>query len=138
MDDKGRLKVPAEFRAWLETFPSHPRVFVTSFDGQSARIYPLAEWAAVEQKLAAMPSTHEARQRFQHIVNYYGQNAELDTQGRVLIHPRLRSTAGITGDVDVLATASHLDVWNGGRLLEAIQARPLSHDDFAALAAHGI
>jgi MraZ protein len=138
IDDKGRLKVPAEFRAWLETFPSHPRLFVTSVDGRSARIYPLAEWEAVEARLAAMPSSHEARQRFQRVVNYYGQNADLDAQGRVLIHPRLRGAADMSGDVDVLGSSSFLDVWNGARLLEDIQNSPLGRDDFAALASHGL
>ena len=41
-------------------------------------------WLALEEKLAQVPSTHPARIKFFDRVNYYGQAAEFDTQGRVL------------------------------------------------------
>ena len=71
-------------------------------------------------------------------VNYFGQVAELDGQGRVLIHPRLRDSAAISGDVDVLGVLTYLDVWNHERFAARITGNPLTDDDLNALSAAGI
>jgi DNA-binding transcriptional regulator/RsmH inhibitor MraZ len=68
----------------------------------------------------------------------YGQAAELDAQGRVLVPARLRDTATISGDVDVLGQYSYLDVWNHDRFLTKLQRDPFTDDDARALAEFGI
>ncbi len=100
IDDKGRLKIPNAFRGLIEG--THGKdVFVTSITGEYVRIYPMPVWLAYEEKLAAVPTTHPARLKFFERINYFGQTGEFDQQGRVLIHPRLRETAGMIGEVDV-------------------------------------
>ena len=137
IDDKGRLKVPNGFRALVQQ--SYGRdVFVTSLTGESVRIYPMPIWQSLETKLGNMPSSHPARQRFLDRVNYYGQTAEFDTQGRVLIHPRLRDSAGMTGDVDVFGQYEWLDVWNHERFVAKLQREPYTDDDARALSEFGI
>jgi MraZ protein len=137
IDDKGRLKVPSAFRSLIEE-KYGTQLFVTSTDGESVRVYPLPVWQEIEARLAAMPSTHPARRRFLDRVNYFGQIAEIDGQGRVLIHPRLRDSAAIAGDVDVLGVLSYLDVWNHDRFAARIASNPLTDDDLNALSAAGI
>ena len=137
IDDKGRLKVPSAFRSLIEEKYGN-QLFVTSTDGESVRVYPLPVWQEIETRLAAMPSTHPARRRFLDRVNYFGQVAELDGQGRVLIHPRLRDSAAISGDVDVLGVLTYLDVWNHERFAARITNNPLTDDDLNALSAAGI
>jgi MraZ protein len=137
IDDKGRLKVPSAFRSLIEEKYGN-QLFVTSTDGESVRVYPLAVWQEIETRLAAMPSTNPARRRFLDRVNYYGQIAEIDGQGRVLIHPRLRDSAAISGDVDVLGVLTYLDVWNHDRFAARIASNPLTDDDLNALSAAGI
>jgi MraZ protein len=95
-------------------------------------------WLGVEQRLARMPSTHPARIKFLDRVNYFGQTGEFDAQGRVLIPPRLREAAGMTGDVDVLGQVDYLEVWNHERFLAKLQREPFSDDDARALAEYGI
>ena len=79
-----------------------------------------------------------AKLRFLDRINYYGQTAELDTQGRVIIPYQLRDAATMTGDVDVLGQYSYLDVWNHDRFLAKLQREPYSDDDARALAEFGI
>jgi MraZ protein len=137
IDDKGRLKIPNAFRALVEG--QHGKeVFVTSLTGEYVRIYPMPVWAALEEKLAAVPSTLPARLKFFDRVNYFGQAAEFDLQGRVLIHPRLRESAGMTGDVDVFGQYAWLDVWNHERFVAKLQREPYTDDDARALAEFGI
>ena len=79
-------------------------------------------WIDIEEKLGATPSTHPSRLRFLDRVNFFGQVVEkADTQGRVLIPARLRETAAITGDVDVLGQYNYLDAWNHDRWLTRLQ-----------------
>jgi MraZ protein len=137
IDEKGRLKVPNGFRVLLERqFGS--AVFVTSLSGDYVRIYPMPVWTELEQKLAAMPSTHPSRARYFDRVNYYGQPGELDKQGRVLIPSRLRESAGMVGDVDVFGQYNFLDVWNHDRFIAKMQREPFTDDDARALAQFGI
>jgi MraZ protein len=137
IDDKGRLKVPNAFRAAIQK-DHGAELFVTSLTGQSVRIYPLPVWADLQQRLGKVPSTNPARQRFLDRVNFYGQRAELDAQGRVVIHARLREGAHITGEVDVLGQQSYLEVWNHERLLAKLAAEPFTDDDAKALSDFGI
>jgi MraZ protein len=137
IDDKGRLKVPNAFRAVIQK-DHGSELFVTSLTGQSVRIYPMPIWLDVERRLAQVPSTHPARQRFLDRVNFYGQVGELDPQGRVLIQPRLRETALMNGEVDVLGQQSYLEVWNHERLVARLSAEPFTDDDAKALSDFGI
>ena len=137
IDDKGRLKVPNMFRTLLETKYGR-ELFLTSVSGEYVRIYPMPVWLELEQKLGDMPSTHPARLRFLDRVNYFGQVAELDTQGRVLIPLRLRDAATMAGDVDVLGQVRYLDVWNHDRFLTKLQREPYTDDDARALSEFGI
>jgi MraZ protein len=137
IDDKGRLKVPNAFRSLIEG--THGKeAFVTSLTGEYVRIYPMPVWLALEEKLGKMPTTHPARLKFFDRVNYFGQTAELDVQGRVLIHPRLRDSAGMAGEVDVLGQYEYLDVWNHERFTAKLQREPYTDDDARALSEFGI
>ena len=97
-------------------------LFLTSLSGEYIRIYPMPVWLEIEQKLGEMPSTNPSKLRFLDRVNYFGQAAELDVQGRVLIPVRLRDAATMSGDVDVLGQFSYLDVWNHDRFLTKCSA----------------
>ena len=137
IDDKGRLKVPNGFRSLLEAKFGRD-LFLTSLTGESVRIYPMPVWLETEEKLGRMPSTHPARLRFLDRVNYYGQAGELDTQGRTLIPVRLRESATMTGDVDVLGYYNYLEVWNHDRLVAKLQREPFTDDDARALSDLGL
>ena len=137
IDDKGRLKVPNVFRSVLESKYGR-ELFLTSLTGEYVRLYPMPVWIDIEEKLGQMPSTHPSRLRFLDRVNFFGQAGELDAQGRVLIPARLRETAAIAGDVDVLGQYNYLDTWNHDRLQAKLQREPFSDDDAKALSEFGI
>jgi MraZ protein len=137
IDDKGRLKVPNTFRAALESKYGR-ELFLTSLSGEFVRIYPMPVWLEIEQKLGSMPSTHPSRVRFLDRVNYFGQAAELDGQGRVIIPVRLREAATMAGDVDILGQITWLDVWNHERFLTKIQREPYTDEDARTLSEFGV
>lgn len=137
IDDKGRLKIPNAFRALVED-QHGAGLYLTSVTGESVRVYPMPVWLGVEERLRRMPTTHPARLKFLDRVNYFGQLSEFDSQGRVSIPPRLRESAGMAGDVDVLGQVDYLEVWNHDRLLARFDREPFTDDDAKALAEFGI
>jgi MraZ protein len=134
IDEKSRLKIPSDFRAFIEQH--HGReLFVTSFVGDCVRIYPMPVWVAIEQQLGSNSLLPDpATQHFFQSVNYFGQAAEIDNQGRVLIHQRLREKADMTGEVDVVGSYDHLQVWNHERFKSRIENAPLTEAELRELA----
>ncbi len=137
IDVKGRLKVPTEFRRILEE--SYGReVFITSIVGQSAKVYPLQVWEEKERKLASVPSSNRALQRFLERVNHFGQQLKLDAQGRVVVPQILRERAEVLGEVVVSGRIDHLEVWNRERFDQKLDEEPFTDEDSDALAEYGI
>ncbi|HEV2879850.1 MAG TPA: hypothetical protein VGX24_00975 [Pyrinomonadaceae bacterium] len=137
IDAKGRLKVPTTFRRHIQETHG-AEVYVTSLTGESVRIYPLAEWEGIEQRLALLPSMDTARRKFLDRTNYYGQQTTIDGQGRVLIHPLLRKSAGVMGDVAVLGYLNYLEVWELEQFQRRLLSDPYTEEDEAAIARLGI
>jgi MraZ protein len=135
IDEKGRLKIPTAFRIVVHARKG-PDVYITSLTGDSVLIYPTEVWAALEAKLRAKSQFVPAISKFLDRVAYYGQNDELDPQGRVTIPTHLRERAGIVGEVRVLGRITYLEVWNEQRLLEKMAGDPWTDADSAVLAEH--
>ncbi len=137
IDSKGRLKVPTTFRRFIEE--THGTEFyVTSLTGECVRFYPLPEWVSIEQRLALLPSMDPSRRKFLDRTNYYGQQSPMDGQGRVLIHPLLRKSAGVVGDVAVLGYLTYLEVWELERFEQRLVSDPYTEEDEAAIARLGV
>lgn len=137
IDSKGRLKVPTLFRRYVEE-KYGAALYVTSLAGDCVRIYPMPEWEAIEQRLSLLPSMDPARRKFLDRTNYYGQQSAMDTQGRVLIHPLLRKSAQVVGDVAVLGYLTYLEVWELDKFQQRMLADPYTEEDEAAIASLGI
>ncbi|HEY3173388.1 MAG TPA: division/cell wall cluster transcriptional repressor MraZ [Thermoanaerobaculia bacterium] len=132
VDEKGRLKVPGVFRAQIEE-AFGPELFVTSIHGRNVLLYPLAMWRALEEKLAALPAVHRAKNKFLERVNYYGQDASLDGQGRVLIPQILRDAAKLPAEVVVTGNIDHLIVSDRGALSGRLATEDFTPEDYDEL-----
>lgn len=137
IDEKGRLKVPAEFRKIIEDKYGR-ECFITSQDGERALVYPLPVWFDFQARLAKVPSTSQAKAKLLERVNYFGHVASIDSQGRVLVPAVLRNVAGIADDVVVLGSQDHLIVWNDEKIQQKLKSEPLTEDDFKELELHGV
>jgi MraZ protein len=111
VDEKGRLKVPAEFKRVIDEKYSS-QFYITSLDGKVAQLYPFEEWERIEQKLAALSTYNPTKKKFLARVNYWGQTVEMDGQGRLLMPQLLRDSAQIKGEVAVTGNLTHLEVRN--------------------------
>ncbi len=133
VDEKGRLKIPSAYLSHLKKDGTGDRYFVTSLNGQSARIYPFEEWEDIEKSLKDAAKSNLVRSKFLKVSNYYGKEVKLDKQGRILIPPVLRESAELRGEVDVLGHLDYLEVWNHERFVDDLRKNPLTEADLAAL-----
>ncbi len=125
VDEKGRLKVPAEFKRLIDE-KYGMEFYITSRDGKVAEIYPVEEWRRIEEKLTKLSNFNPSKKRFLNKVNYYGQMVEMDAQGRVLIPQILRESAAVKGDVAVYGNLTYLEV----RSMEV--SKQLAEEQFTA------
>jgi len=137
VDEKGRLKVPAEFKRVIDEKYSQ-QFYITSFDGKVAQVYPFEEWERIEQKLASLSIFNPTKKKFLARVNYYGQQVEMDGQGRLLIPQLLRETAQIKGEVAVLGNLTYLEVRNLELFKREIEEDKFTPDDEKTLDELGI
>jgi MraZ protein len=137
VDEKGRLKLPAEFKRRTDEVYG-TSFYITSTDGKRARVYPMQEWEKVEATLAEIPSMNPAKKKFLDVTNYYGQVAEIDGQGRILIPQILRESAKLTTDCVVLGVQTVLEIVNREEFEAELKQNQLTPEDEAALAALGL
>jgi MraZ protein len=104
VDEKGRLKLPAEFLEYLEALKV-TKVFITTFDQRQARIYPIAVWKVNEALFEN--SADPAAERLALLAKASGGDAEIDKSGRVLLPAKLREI------LDLEKQPVWLDVYHG-------------------------
>jgi MraZ protein len=131
VDEKGRLKVPAVFLDGLKEFGT--QFYITSVTGESARIYPMNVWSELEDKLAKLQASNQAKRKFLLRTSYFGQTVELDGQGRLLLPAVLRETAAMKGEVDVFGALDYLEVMNHTRVLDDLKNQPFTDEDWTLL-----
>jgi transcriptional regulator MraZ len=137
MDEKGRLKVPAEFKRVIDEKYGQ-QFYITSLDGKVAQVYPFEEWERIEQKLAGLSTFNPTKKKFLDRVNYYGQVVEMDGQGRLLIPQILRDAAQIKGEVAVLGNLTYLIVRNLETFRKEIEEQSFTPEDEKTLDELGI
>ena len=136
LDEKGRLKVPAEFKRLFDENYS-AQFYITSWDGKSAKVYPLQEWEEIERKLSAVSNFNKSKQRLLKRTSYYGQSVEMDGQGRLLLPSILRESGELKGEVAVSGRVKFLEVQNAETLRKEVQ-EPLTPEDEQELDRMGI
>ena len=137
VDEKGRLKVPSEFKRVIDE-KYGTQFYITSLDGKVAQVYPFEEWERIEQKLAGLSSFNPTKKKFLDRTNYYGQQVEMDGQGRLLLPQLLREAGQIKGEVAVLGNLTFLVVRNLELFKKEIQEEKFTPDDEKTLDELGI
>jgi len=94
VDEKGRLKLPAEFLEYLEALKV-TKVFITTFDLRQARIYPMRVWDVNVALFQSSGENAAAAERLAFLAKVYGGDAEIDKSGRVLLPAKLREALGL-------------------------------------------
>ena len=115
MDAKGRMSIPARHRD--AAFALHgQRVTLTRHPHGCLLLFPRPVWEQHREQIANWPMSARAWQR---IFLGNASDVEMDSAGRILISPELRSAAGLSRDVMLLGMGSHFEVWDAAKLDES-------------------
>ncbi len=110
LDAKGRLAIPARFRALL----GEGAVMSRGFDGCLV-IYPADVWRTVAEKLDTLTTTQEAARLAKRFVFAGASECEFDRQGRILVPAFLRTYAALAESAAVVGQYSRIEVWDVAR-----------------------
>jgi MraZ protein len=109
--EKGRLKLPQKFHHFLSAF--NEPLYVTTLDAKVGRVYPIRAWQSTEQFLSQPGERAQAGARALFVANDYGEECQVDVQGRVLLPTNLRRDLNMEGQpVWLKWYRSHLDVYS--------------------------
>lgn len=133
VDDKGRLKIPSAFKTLLDA-ANVTQLYITSWDGKSAQIWPLPEWEKQEKLLAAR-SLEDAVEKYLNWTSYFGQQVEMDNQSRVVLPQKLREAARLDAEVVVLGKLVYLEVQNEKDFEQRILGDAMTAEDRRSVAA---
>jgi MraZ protein len=106
VDDKGRIAVPAKFRAQLGA-----GAVVSRWLDACLAIHTTQGWESLAAKVAALPITDQNARRFQRLIFAGAAEVELDRQGRVLLPAYLRDHIYLGNEAVVVGSRDHAEIW---------------------------
>ena len=118
LDAKGRMSVPTRHRDAI-LVQGEGRVTLTKHPDGCLLLFPRPEWEAFRTRIAQLPMDAHWWRRI-----FLGNAAEidLDSAGRILISPELRSAANLDREIILLGMGSHLEIWDANTYTSKEQA----------------
>lgn len=107
IDDKGRIAIPAKFRALLKG-----NVVITRGLDNSLFLYTLPEWKKLAEKLAGLPLTSANSRAFARLMLAGAVDCELDKQGRIILPAYLKDFAKVQKKVIFAGLYNRVEVWS--------------------------
>lgn len=106
IDAKGRVAVPARFRAELAA-----GAFVSRWIDTCLAIFPKQEWDRFADSVAQLPVSDAGARVFSRFVFSGAFEFLLDAQGRLVLPPALRDFAHLTNEAVVVGSRNHIELW---------------------------
>ena len=140
LDDRGRLKMPAEFKAYIEKKygKDFNAFYITSREGKDAEIYPMPEWQKYQAKIFKMPKGLPLRKKLMESNALYGGRADMDPQGRLLMPDELRNAGMVNVEVKVSGEGTLLRVKSLNSLRESVKSGPFTEQELESLTEHDV
>lgn len=107
IDEKGRMNMPVKFRREVSS-----GVVVTRGLDHCLFVYPKAQWQEMAEKLAQLPITKKSSRAFARLMLAGAWDAELDSQGRIMLPEYLRQYAQIKKHVVVAGLYNRVEIWD--------------------------
>ena len=114
LDAKGRLGIPTRFREEL-TAACGGSVIVTVHPHRCLLIYPEPVWGPIRDEVLARSSLDEASAKVRRLFVGNANPETLDSAGRLLIAPELRTRAQLEKKVWLVGQGDHFELWSDVR-----------------------
>ncbi|HEY6057343.1 MAG TPA: division/cell wall cluster transcriptional repressor MraZ [Candidatus Limnocylindrales bacterium] len=110
VDEKGRLAVPAKFRAQLQDY-----AVVCKWLDNCLAIQTRTGWDDLAARTATLPLTNPRSRAFQRHIFGGATEVQLDRQGRFVLPGYLREWAAIEGEAVIVGARDHAEIWAPAR-----------------------
>lgn len=107
IDDKGRLTIPAKYRAFLAA-----GMVITRGLDRNLMAFSLEGFEELAARVKNLPWGDPSAREFRRRVFSGAVDLVPDRQGRVLLPPYLREFADIEADVVITGMMDHMEIWN--------------------------
>ncbi len=107
LDDKGRLAIPAKFRAILKK-----GAVVTKGLDNCLFLYSKEQFEQIAQKFAKLPISQAKARAFSRHMLAGAMDVEFDNQGRVTLPEYLRKFSGLKKSIIITGLYNHLEIWD--------------------------
>jgi MraZ protein len=107
LDSKGRVAVPAKFRAKLTG-----GAIITRGLDHCLFVFTNKDWETLAQKLIALPLAQANSRAFVRLMLAGATDVELDKQGRILIPDYLREYAGLKKQTVIAGLYNRIEIWD--------------------------
>lgn len=107
IDTKGRLAVPAKFRAQLKK-----GAVVTRGLDNCLFLYPKEEWSKLAKQLANLPISQKDARAFARLMLAGAMDVEIDSQGRIVLPSYLREYATLKNNAIIAGLYTRLEIWD--------------------------
>ena len=112
VDDRGRIKIPSQYLSALQEQYGND-LYITSLNGDRVYLYPLKVWEGIEQSIERLKIRSPEIDEYISRTSYWGNEAEVDNRGRVLIPSELRNASRLNGsDLRIFGKIDHMLLWN--------------------------
>ena len=108
LDSKGRLAVPTRHRDVLAATAAG-QLTLTKHPHGCLMIFARPEWEKFRERIAALPMQ---AQWWKRIFLGNAMDVDMDSTGRVLVSPELRSAAGLSRETVLLGMGAHFELWD--------------------------
>lgn len=112
IDPKGRMAIPTRYRQQLEESCQGRLILTIDTDERCLLLYSLPEWEKIEQQIAALPSFNKVARRVQRLLIGYATEAEVDSNGRILLPTLLREYAGLNKRLMMVGQGKKFELWD--------------------------
>lgn len=111
LDQKNRLNIPAKFRKVLNPINDRTFVITRGFD-PCLILYPLEDWAQVENQLRGLSSIKGQNRSFVRSVTRYATPSQYDGQGRIQIPDVLKEYSKIEKNTVIIGMINKIEIWS--------------------------
>jgi len=110
LDAKGRLRIPNKFREILQNH--YTDALIVTLGDKCLVAYPPQGWEEFEAKVQGFSLVQPHQRDFMRHYVSSAVECEFDNQGRILIPPFLRETAGLGQEVLLAGMLTTFEIWD--------------------------
>ena len=130
IDAKNRISISSEFRVEFERRSEQAPIL--TLKGDHLALYPYEDWCAWESKLLSVADFDAQADDFADFVMSYASACPIDSQGRILVPPRLREKASLHREVVIAGRGKWVALWDRARYEQKMSAILGRYDELSS------